>query len=105
VAVEPFPKAVAGAPAIAYALPNPARGRVSLRIVGGPARPPGSRAVFYDVAGRRLGALDAAGEGDAALLWSGADDSGRAIAPGVVLVDVRGPGGASLGRGRFVWLP
>jgi hypothetical protein len=35
----------------------------------------------------------------------GARALGRRAAPGIVLVELVGPRGETLGRGRFVWLP
>jgi immune inhibitor A len=104
VAVDPVPD-LAGGVARAVAFPNPARGRVAFRFDGGPARGAGSKLHLYSVAGRRLATVDAAGAGPAVLEWSGADALGRRAAPGIVLVELVGPRGETLGRGRFVWLP
>ncbi|MEP7027361.1 MAG: M6 family metalloprotease domain-containing protein, partial [Candidatus Eisenbacteria bacterium] len=53
----------AGAPALARAepAPNPARGRVALALDTASPRPPGTRALLVNIAGRRIGELDAAG--------------------------------------------
>ena len=87
------------------AAPNPARGRVALSIDTPLARPPGTRARLFNIAGREIVSLDAAGVGPAVLSWDGIDERGLRVAPGVVFVRLALPGGAPLARGRFVWLP
>jgi hypothetical protein len=94
-----------GLPGIAFALPNPAHGTATLRVRSAAARPPGSRATLYSVAGRRLATLDATGEGESALRWDGRDTGGRPVPPGIVLVRVHDATGTILAEGRFVWLP
>jgi immune inhibitor A len=95
----------AGGVAPAFARPNPARGAATVVVGAAAPRPPGTRAVFYSVAGRRLATRDAAGAGEGVVHWDGLDDKGRRVPPGVVLVRVDGPTGAILAAGRFVWLP
>jgi hypothetical protein len=103
VAVETVPPPAAGA--LAFAAPNPARGRATLVIRSPGPRPPGTRASLYSVAGRRLVELDAAGEPGALLAWDGRDDAGRRVPPGIVVVRIHEATGATLAVGRFVWLP
>jgi immune inhibitor A len=91
--------------ALVSAWPNPARGSAVLRLRTAAARPPGTRALLYSVAGRRLAALDAVGDGDGALSWDGLDEAGRRAPPGLVLVRVVDAGGATVAAGRFVWIP
>ncbi len=87
------------------AAPNPARGRVALALDTSGARPPGTRVLLCNVAGRRIATLDAAGTGPARLTWVGTSGDGARVAPGVVFVRVVDPAGRLLAHGRFVWLP
>jgi hypothetical protein len=104
VAVDPLPTPPPGR-GLAWASPNPARGRAELRVaLAGPAAE-GLVATLYSVAGRRLTALPLAGEGEVHVTWDGRDEAGRRVPPGVVLVHVADRTGAVLAGGRFVWLP
>jgi len=87
------------------AAPNPARGRALLSIDTPAARPPGTRATLFNIAGREIASLDASGAGPGRLTWDGIDAQGGRVAPGVVFVRVVTPAGDALARGRFVWLP
>ncbi|MEO6463285.1 MAG: M6 family metalloprotease domain-containing protein [Candidatus Eisenbacteria bacterium] len=104
VAIEP-PGAPAGTIALAHAWPNPAHGAAVLRLRSSTPRPPGTRALLYSVAGRRLAALDAAGDAAGSVRWDGFDAEGHRVPPGIVLVRVHDPAGATVATGRFVWLP
>ena len=104
VAVDPA-GVPAGSIARADAWPNPARGTAVLRLRSVAPRPPGTRALLYSVAGRRLAELDAAGDGAGSVPWDGLDTAGHRVPPGIVLVRVQDPAGATVAAGRFVWLP
>ena len=84
------------------ALPNPCRSHTSLVLDGGTATGP---LVLYDLAGRRVRALDGApGDGDSQrFVWDGRDTAGAALAPGVYLAVIHG--GAGPVRARVVLLP
>ena len=62
----------------ARATPNPFRGRVALAL--GPV----PRAEVFDLAGRRVRALEVRGDGTSS--WDGRDDTGRALPAGLYLV-------------------
>ncbi len=100
--VEPPPAAPRS---VAWAHPNPARGRARVVLATPVDRPPGTRLRLLNVAGRRLAEIDAAGPADAALVWDGRDERGRPTAPGMVLLQLVDPLGTVQARGKFVWLP
>ncbi len=104
VAVDP-PPAVPASAGLAWAWPNPAHGRAEVHVALGGRSGDGLTATLYSVAGRRLATLPVRGEGEGRTAWDGRDDTGRSVPPGVVLVHVADRAGASVARGRFVWLP
>ena len=104
VSVDP-PPGPSAAPAVAYAWPNPARGRADLRVALAGRAAVDLTAMLYSIAGRRLAALPVVGEPEGRVAWKGLDDAGRRVPPGIVLVQVVDRSGAPVARGRFVWLP
>ena len=75
------------------AFPNPGRGAVNFRRVGGTASP----VDVFDLAGRRIASVEpVATAGSWTWRWSGADADGRRVAPGVLLARIRGDVGPAL---------
>jgi M6 family metalloprotease-like protein len=91
--------------ALVRATPDPARTNVAFDYDTPAARPRGTQLELVNVAGRRVAHYDAAGAGPGRFTWSGIGAGGERVAPGVVFVRVVSPDGATLARGRFVWLP
>jgi hypothetical protein len=80
------------------AVPNPFHGRIALRLElggGGPAE-----LAVVDLGGRVVRHLETgpATSGSWTVSWDGRDDDGRAVAPGIYLARLRGPGGQVTAR-------
>jgi hypothetical protein len=71
------------------AVPNPSRGAVRLSFANPTGAPLAARVEVFDLIGRRVARLweGPAPAGVTTLSWDGRDGSGRALAPGVYLVD------------------
>jgi hypothetical protein len=76
----------------AHAFPNPFNAAVSLPVPGD-----SDRVEIFDLLGRRIRLFEL-GPGTPAVIWTGQDDAGRAVASGVYLFRVSGRGDPRTGR-------